>query len=170
MLSENKGFNFNKVYNSITKDYPRNKELPKQGFAAGPCLPKDAIQLWHSSKKFSKLAIQSYNINENLPIFLVNQLKKKMSIKNKYIGVLGTTFKSGIDDERDSLSVILIKLLKKSKAKVISYDPFSKKYNYNELSKIFKNCKIIFIGTPHPQFKKLNYKGKVLIDCWNFIN
>mgnify|MGYP001158408235 FL=1 len=170
MLSENKGFNFNKVYNSITKDYPRNKELPKQGFAAGPCLPKDAIQLWHSSKKFSKLAIQSYNINENLPIFLVNQLKKKMSIKNKYIGVLGTTFKSGIDDERDSLSIILIKLLKKSKAKVISYDPFSKKYNYNELRKIFKNCKIIFIGTPHPQFKKLNYKGKVLIDCWNFIN
>ena len=40
-----------------------------------------------------------------------------MSIKNKYIGVLGTTFKSGIDDERDSLSVILIKLLKNLKQK-----------------------------------------------------
>ena len=70
-----------------------------------------------------------------------------MSIKNKYIGVLGTTFKSGIDDERDSLSVILIKLLKKSKAKVISYDPFSKKkYNYNELRKIFKIVKSYLSG------------------------
>ena len=170
MLSKDKGFDFNKVYNSITKDYPRNKDMPKQGFAAGPCLPKDAIQLWHSSKKFSKLAIQSYNINENLPKFLVNQLKKKISIKNKYIGVLGTTFKAGIDDERDSLSVVLIRHLKKSKAKVISYDPFSKKNNKIELRKIFQNCKIIFIGTPHPQFKNLNYKDKVLIDCWNFIN
>jgi UDP-N-acetyl-D-mannosaminuronic acid dehydrogenase len=170
MISKEKNFDFNKVYSSMTKNYPRNKDLPKQGFAGGPCLPKDSIQLWHSCKKYSKLAINSYEINESLPSFLAHNLNNEINIKNKKIGVLGTTFKSGIDDERDSLSLKLINHLKKFKAKVYFYDPYSNSKNQSELNFILKNCKIIIIGTPHPEFKKINFKNKKIIDCWNFIN
>ena len=33
------------IWNAITQDYPRMKGLPKAGFAAGPCLFKDTMQL-----------------------------------------------------------------------------------------------------------------------------
>ena len=39
----------------MTKNYPRNIGIPTQGFAAGPCLPKDAIQLYVSDKQNSRL-------------------------------------------------------------------------------------------------------------------
>jgi len=154
----------------MTKNYPRNNDLPKQGFAGGPCLPKDSIQLWNSCKKYSKLAYNSYIINQSMPKFIVNKLNKSIKIKNQKIGVLGTTFKGGIDDERDSLSLDLIKYLKRKKAKVFFYDPNIVSKKHSNLNFIINNCKIIFIGTPHPEFKKINFKNKKVIDCWNFLN
>lgn len=170
MLSQKRGLNFNKVYKAMTSHYPRNNDFPKQGFAGGPCLPKDTIQLWHSCKIHSKLAYNSYLVNQSMPKFIVNNLKGKIKFKKNKIGVLGTTFKSGIDDERDSLSLNLIKYLRKMNAKVFFYDPYIKSKNQTKLNFILRNCKIIFIGTPHPEFKKINFKNIEVIDCWNFIN
>jgi len=170
MLSKVKKFDFNKVYEAITFNYPRNSGLPKQGFAAGPCLPKDAVQLYNSCPKYAKLSKSAYLINQNLPKFLINNLKNEIKLKNKNIGVLGTTFKSEIDDERESLSLELIKYLKEEGAKVFFYDPYVKKTNQSNIKVILKKCKIIFIGTPHLIFKKLNFKNKKIIDCWNFLS
>ena len=144
--------------------------MPKQGFAAGPCLPKDALQLWQSSRNHTNLIYNSYIINESLPNFLVKNLQKEVNINKKNIGVLGTTFKAGIDDERASLSIKLIKILKKFGAKVFTYDPYVDVKKPEVLKQLLSKCKIVFIGTPHPEFKKLNLKNKKLIDCWNFIN
>ena len=170
MISKVKKFNFDKVYEAMTFNYPRNSGLPRQGFAAGPCLPKDAIQLYNSCPDYAKLSKNAYVINQSLPKFLVNDLKDEMNIKNKNVGVLGTTFKGEIDDERNSLSLDLIKYLKKEGAKVFFYDPYVKKADNSTIKIILNKCKIIFIGTPHLVFKKINFKNKKVIDCWNFLN
>tara|TARA_B110000503_G_C7158475_1_gene418496 strand:+ start:104 stop:1279 length:1176 start_codon:yes stop_codon:yes gene_type:complete len=170
MLSKIKKFDFDKVYKAMTFNYPRNAGLPKQGFAAGPCLPKDSIQLYQSCPEYSKLSKNAYAINQSMPKFLIDIVKKTMKLNNKNVGVLGTTFKSGIDDERNSLSIDLIKNLKKEKAKVYFYDPYTLSENQASLKIIMEKCKVIFIGTPHPEFKKINFKKKIVIDCWNFIN
>jgi UDP-N-acetyl-D-mannosaminuronic acid dehydrogenase len=165
MLCENASLNYNKILNAMKHNYPRNNGLPMHGFAGGPCLPKDAIQLFSSSKKFSTLIKRAYNVNENLPAFLINQAKKKIQLKKKNVCVLGTTFKQDIDDERGSLSIKLIKLLKSEGANVYVYDPYIKNNSF-QLNKILKICKIVFIGTPHSQFRKLNLKNKILFSCW----
>jgi len=169
MLCKNKNLNFSKIHNLMTINYPRNKGIPTQGFAAGPCLPKDAIQLTVSDKKASKLLEKSHTINENLPNFFVKELKKRVNIKGKTIGVLGTAFKSEIDDERDSLSIKLINILKKNGAKVICNDPYIKNKSYKSINYIKKNCKIIFIATPHSVYKNIKFTNKMLIDCWDFL-
>ena len=153
----------------MTKDYSRNAGLPTQGFAAGPCLPKDAVQLYLSNKRKSKLIKTSHDINENLPNYFVNKLKKKINISGKQIGILGTTFKSNIDDERDSLSIKLREILEKNGAKVFCNDPNVKKINYLSINKIKQKCKIIFLATPHKQYKKINLKNKLIIDCWDYL-
>jgi UDP-N-acetyl-D-mannosaminuronic acid dehydrogenase len=169
MLSDDQNLNYKKIHHLMTKDYPRNAGLPTQGFAAGPCLPKDAVQLYLSNKQKSKLIRNSYNINENLPNYFANKLKKKINISGKNIGILGTTFKSNIDDERDSLSMKLKGILEKNGAKVFCNDPNVKKKNYLSINKIKQKCKIIFLSTPHKQYKKINLKNKLVIDCWDYL-
>ena len=169
MLCEDRNLNYKKIHHSMTKNYPRNAGLPTQGFAAGPCLPKDAVQLYLSNKRRSKLIRTSHDINENLPNYFVNKLKKKINISGKYIGILGTTFKSNIDDERDSLSIKLRKILEKNGAKVFCNDPNVKKRNYLSINKIKQKCEIIFLATPHKQYKKINLKNKLIIDCWDYL-
>ena len=164
MLCEHANLNYNKLLGVMKDNYPRNNELPHQGFAGGPCLPKDAVQLFSSSRKYSSLIKNAYIVNENLPNFIVNQAAKKIKLKNKNVCTLGTAFKKDIDDERGSLSIKLIKLLKLRGAKVHVYDPFISKDV--SLKKIMKTCKIVFLGTPHTKFKKLNLKNKILFNCW----
>ena len=169
MLCEEKNLNFNNIYRLMKKNYPRNEGIPAQGFAAGPCLPKDAIQLHMADKQNSKLIKNSYQINNNLPMFLVKKLKKQIKIKNKKIGILGTSFKGEIDDERDSLSIKLSKILKKYKAIVLCHDPFVKNKSYKSLNEIKKSCDVIFIATPHKIYKNIKLKNKIVIDCWNLL-
>ena len=169
MLCDNRNLNYKKIHHMMTKNYSRNDGLPTQGFAAGPCLPKDAVQLYLSNKSNSKLIKTSYNINEKFPNYFVNKLKKKIKVSGKRIGILGTTFKSNIDDERDSLSIKLKVLLEKNGAKVFCNDPNVKKKDYLSINKIKKKCNIIFLATPHKEYKKINLKNKLVIDCWDYI-
>src|SRR5207253_4126977 len=39
------GLDYNRVLDAIRQDYPRAADLPGPGFAAGPCLLKDTMQL-----------------------------------------------------------------------------------------------------------------------------
>ena len=53
MLADKAGLDFNKI-RKITKDgYPRAESLPSAGFAAGPCLLKDTMQLLSFSRNKS---------------------------------------------------------------------------------------------------------------------
>ena len=169
VMCRDKNLNYKKIHKIMKKNYPRNFGLPTQGFAAGPCLPKDAVQLYLSNKKRSKLIKTAHNINENLPNYFVNNLKKQHNIKGKNIGILGTTFKSNIDDERDSLSIKLKMLLQKNGAFVYCNDPNVKNKEYLSINGIKKKCKIIFVATPHKKYKNINLKNNIVIDCWDYI-
>ena len=45
MIATDYGLDFYRIYDALTRDYPRMAGLPKSGFAAGPCLFKDTMQL-----------------------------------------------------------------------------------------------------------------------------
>ena len=113
MICQDLNIDFKKVRNFMMDGYERNSTLPKAGFAAGPCLLKDTMQLSHFVKGKFPLGKESLNINEGLPNHLLKILKRDYKIKNKKIGILGLAFKSDVDDIRDSLSFKLIRELKK---------------------------------------------------------
>ena len=89
--------------------YERNNNLFKAGFAAGPCLVKDTMQLNSLLNKRFDLGKSALKVNQNFPNFLIKNLEKTYNIKNKVVGILGMAFKSDVDDVRDSLSLKLIK-------------------------------------------------------------
>ena len=99
--------------------YKRNAHIPMSGFAAGPCLLKDTMQLSSFYNHKFSLGHTAMSINEGLPKFLVGQLSKKYNLKKKIIGILGLSFKAETDDLRDSLSIKLLKYLKSKKIKTL---------------------------------------------------
>ncbi|MFK5261479.1 hypothetical protein, partial [Lactiplantibacillus plantarum] len=75
--------------NVMTEDYPRLKTFAKAGLAAGPCLFKDTMQLSAFSGNNFFLGHSVMLINEGLPGFIVDAMKKKYDLSKKTVAVLG---------------------------------------------------------------------------------
>ncbi len=172
MICQKYNINFNNLRDKMIEGYDRNKDIPKAGFAAGPCLYKDTAQLNDFLKNEFTLGKAATKINQNFPKFIYDIMYKKFksNLKNKTIGILGMSFKSDIDDIRDSLSINLFNLLRNKKLKVKISDEYAlipKSINKN---KLVKDSDIIIIGVPHSNYKKLNIpKNKFIIDSWGII-
>jgi UDP-N-acetyl-D-mannosaminuronic acid dehydrogenase len=170
-ISENLGINFKKLRSNMIDGYDRNQSLPKAGFAAGPCLYKDTAQLNAYLKNSFTLGSAAIEINQGFPNFIYKKIKNKFKTKlrNKKIGILGVSFKSDIDDIRDSLSIDLYNLLKKRGLKVNISDDYVKMDELIDKKKLIKNSDIIILGVPHSSYKKIKIpKNKYLVDSWGF--
>ena len=63
-------------------------------------------------------------VNESVPLFLVEGIKRRLGdLRERKVAVLGLAFKGDTDDERDSLSHKLIRLLERELADVAVHDP-----------------------------------------------
>ena len=167
MICKENNLDFSRVRKIMRDGYERNSSLPSAGFSAGPCLLKDTMQLSSFYKNKFSLGHTAMEINESIPKFLINNLKKKYNLKKKVFGVLGMAFKAETDDIRDSLSIKLIKYLKKMKLKTLQSDEYySHKFNVNK-EFLLKNSDIIILAAPHRNYKKIKFpKNKIVIDIW----
>jgi UDP-N-acetyl-D-mannosaminuronic acid dehydrogenase len=91
-------------------------------------------------------------VNESVPLFLVQGMARRMgSLKGKKVAVLGLAFKADTDDERDSLSHKLIRLLERELADVAVHDP-----HVSTPTQSFEDAVIdadaVVLATNHSQF------------------
>jgi UDP-N-acetyl-D-mannosaminuronic acid dehydrogenase len=168
MIAEQYGADFYEIYRIMTTNYPRAKGFPKPGFAAGPCLFKDTMQLNAFSNNQFSLGNSAMFVNEGLPNFLIQMLKREYNLKEKIISILGMAFKAESDDRRESLSYKLRKLLLIEAKKVLCTDEYIKDSRFVSLEEAIKKSDIVIIGAPHNVYKDLDYEGKILVDVWNY--
>jgi UDP-N-acetyl-D-mannosaminuronic acid dehydrogenase len=110
------------VIDLINRDYPRGG-IAHPGLTAGTCLRKDFTFSEERSPAPGMLLAVS-RVNESVPLFLVEGVKRRLgSLSNRKVAVLGLAFKADTDDERDSLSHKLIRLLERELADVAVHDP-----------------------------------------------
>ena len=166
MIAKKNNLDFFKLKENMKDGYNRNSSLPQPGLTAGPCLLKDTMQLKFYMNNIFELGVSAMNINENLPIFAIRELEKKISIKNKTLGILGMAFKPESDDLRDSLSVKLLNYLKKRKIKTLCSDPYVQNNNYINEKQLIKRADIIFIGVPHKKYRNIKFPKKEVINVW----
>ena len=167
-IAQTHGVDFYRIYDAVRHNYPRAKGLAKAGFAAGPCLFKDTMQLAAFSRNTFFLGHAAMLINEGLPDFVVSQLKTVCDLSHKTIGILGMAFKAESDDGRDSLSYKLKKLLEVEAKKVICHDQYIKNKLWRKSAQaVVDSCDIVIIGVPHSAYKKLQTKNKHVVDIWN---
>jgi len=166
MLAEEKGLSFYKIKEAITKNYSRASDFPNAGFAAGPCLFKDTMQLAAFNRHNFSLGHSAMLINETLPDFLIERAKKETSLSGKKIGILGMAFKPNNDDKRESLAYKLKRLLSYENAYVLCTDPFIEDEGFVSLDVVLNESEIIFIGCPHDEYDKIKINNKLVINCW----
>jgi len=161
---------FYRIYDAVTRDYPRTKGFAKAGFAAGPCLFKDTMQLAAFANNSFFLGHAAMLINEGLPSFIVQKLKENNALETKTVGILGMAFKGDSDDRRESLSYKLKKVLTIEARQVFCSDPFVKDDGLVPADILIKKSDIIILGAPHSEYKKLklDFASKTIVDVWNF--
>ena len=67
MMANDFGVDYEKVRHAISHEYPRASDLPMAGFAAGPCLFKDTMQLSALVQQNFPLGHAAMMINEGTP-------------------------------------------------------------------------------------------------------
>jgi UDP-N-acetyl-D-mannosaminuronic acid dehydrogenase len=168
-IATQQGLEFYKIYNAIIYKYPRSQNFAPAGFAAGPCLFKDTMQMAAYSNNTFFLGHAAMLINEGLPNFIVQRLKDKYSLKDKTVGILGMAFKANNDDKRESLSYKLKKILEIEAKKVLCSDVYIHEDGFVSSDSLVKDGDIIILATPHREYSDLIIDDhKVLVDIWNF--
>ncbi len=169
MLAQSRGLDFYRIHDAVTRDYPRMRSFARAGFAAGPCLLKDTLQLAAFSQNNFFLGHAAMLINEGLPMFLVEQLRP-YDLANKRVAILGMAFKAESDDKRDSLSFKLKKLLEVEALEVLCTDPYLHESYFVSPETAIRNADIVIIGAPHAAYRDVEIPdGKVVVDPWNFL-
>ncbi len=168
MIATDFGADFDAIYRGITHNYPRATDLPGPGFAAGPCLFKDTMQLAAFAKNSFGLGHAAMLVNEGLPRHLVESLREShRDLATKTVGILGMAFKAEVDDPRDSLSYKLKSLLELEVRSVVCSDPYVREAGLIPAEELVERSDIILIGTPHKVYKRLDFRGKPVLDIWD---
>ncbi|HCT75986.1 MAG TPA: nucleotide sugar dehydrogenase [Micromonosporaceae bacterium] len=165
MMANDAGLDFARVRMAITQDYPRAADLPMPGFAAGPCLFKDTMQLAAFNKNNFVLGHSAMLINEGLPLYLVSRLEQRFDLSEMTVGILGMAFKGGSDDIRESLAFKLRKLLQVKAREVLCADPYVVDARLTPQEQVLEQADLLVIGAPHAPYRELAI-DKPVIDMW----
>jgi len=167
MIADQAGVNYTNVLQAIRQDYPRAADLPGPGFAAGPCLFKDTMQLSAFTSDHFPLGQSAMQVNEGLPAYIVSALDRRDGgLVGKTVGILGMAFKGESDDSRASLSYKLRKLLIWAGARVVCTDPYVVDDRLTTLDCVLEESDILILGAPHRAYSALPIGGRDVVDIW----
>jgi UDP-N-acetyl-D-mannosaminuronic acid dehydrogenase len=167
MIADQAGVDYGNVLHAIRTEYPRAADLPAPGFAAGPCLFKDTMQLAAFTTDHFPLGQAAMQVNEGLPAYIVSALERRYGgLAGKTVGILGMAFKAESDDMRASLSYKLRKLLSWAGARVVCTDPYVRDERLTTLECVLEESEILVLGVPHRAYRNLAVGGKDVVDVW----
>jgi UDP-N-acetyl-D-galactosamine dehydrogenase len=144
------------------------------GLVGGHCIGVDPYYLAFKSKQLGynpKVILSGRKINDFMPSFIVNEiiikfLKKRNSIENCSVLILGVTFKENCPDYRNSKVIEVYNKFKEFGLKVDVFDPWIKTHDFREeigfrtIEKLDKSVKydIILLAVAHKAFVEINPK------------
>ena len=167
MMANDYGLDFQRIRDVIRADYPRAADLPGAGFAAGPCLLKDTMQLAAFTNNGFVLGHSAMLVNEGLPLYLVSRLERRFDLRHTTVGILGMAFKAETDDTRDSLAYKLRRILRfRAQEVVCTDDRVSSDPTLLSLDEVLDRADVLVIGAPHPEYRELPTTTPV-VDIWN---
>lgn len=166
MIANDRGLDFEQIRQAITQDYDRAADMPRAGFAAGPCLFKDTMQLGAFNNNNFALGHAAMLVNEGLPLHVISRLEQRYDLSKMTVGILGMSFKAGSDDTRESLSYKLKRILRFKAHEVLTTDPYvTTDPDLVSLEETIERADLLIVATPHPEYRDLEI-DKPVADVW----
>jgi len=167
MIANDLGLDFARIREAMMQDYPRTADLPGAGFAAGPCLFKDTMQLASVTGGAFALGHSAMLVNEGLPDYLVKRMEQRHELFTQTVGILGMAFKAESDDRRSSLSYRLKRVLAFRAQRVLTTDPYvTDDPELVPLEQVLAEADVLIIGAPHAQYADL-VTDLPVVDVWD---
>lgn len=167
LVAKSAGVDYQRVMTAMKHNYPRLKSMPRPGFAAGPCLVKDTMQLSAFARNQFGLGHAALLINEGLVLHVVDDLKRRYDLPKTTIGLLGMAFKAESDDTRASLSYKFKNVLAGQARAVLTTDPFvTTDSELKPLDEVIAKSDLLILCAPHAAYKQADFKGKPVFDVW----
>ena len=170
LVAKSAGVDYLRVLTAMKHNYPRLKSMPRPGYAAGPCLVKDTMQLSAFARNQFGLGHSALLINEGLVLHVVDEIKCRFDLANMTIGLLGMAFKAESDDTRASLSYKFKKVLSGQARRILTTDPFvTTDPQLIPLDETIANSDLLILCAPHAAYAQADFKGKPVFDVWGEI-
>ncbi|HWF57857.1 MAG TPA: nucleotide sugar dehydrogenase [Candidatus Dormibacteraeota bacterium] len=167
MMANDFGLDFERIRGALMLNYPRAADMPGPGFAAGPCLFKDTMQLAAFNNNQFTLGHTSMMINEGLPLYVVARLERRFDLATTRVGILGTAFKGESDDIRSSLAYKLKRILAFKAKHVVCADPYvTADPDLVSQEELLDSVDLVIIGAPHKRYATLDVSLPV-VDVFN---
>jgi UDP-N-acetyl-D-mannosaminuronic acid dehydrogenase len=171
MVAHQAGVDYANVLGAIRHDYPRAADLPGPGFAAGPCLFKDTMQLAAFTSDHFPMGQSAMQVNEGMPAYIVSALERRHgTLRGRTVGILGMAFKAESDDPRASLSYKLRKLLAWAGATVLCTDPYVTDDRLVPLETVLAEAETLVLGVPHRAYRDLGVGDREVVDIWGALD
>jgi len=173
LMANEAGLDYSRIRTAIAYDYPRAADLPGAGFAAGPCLLKDTMQLAAFTNNTFVLGHAAMLVNEGQPNYLVDRIAERVDLATATVGVLGMAFKGESDDTRSSLSYPLKRALEFRAREVLTTDPYvTTDPDLRPLDEVLARADVLVIGAPHRAYRDLAGRvrpGVPVFDVWDLL-
>ena len=169
LIAKSAGLNYGSILQAMKHDYPRAQNIPGPGFAAGPCLVKDTMQLLAFARNEFALGNAAIMANEGLPLHIVADLRRSYDLSEMSVGILGMAFKAESDDGRASLSYKLKKIMTGVAREVLTTDPYVIDPELVPLDEVINRSDLLILSTPHRIYKTADLKNKPVMDVWGFL-
>ena len=170
MIAQSAGADYGAILEAMKRNYPRAARIPGPGFAAGPCLFKDTMQLAAFSRNQFALGYAAMLVNEGLVLHVTEHLRRQHDLPSCTVGLLGMAFKPEIDDTRSSLSYKLKKSLLLHTKQVLTTDPLVENDpDLLPIDEVVDRSDVLIVCTPHQIYRTLDTRGKSVFDVWNFV-
>lgn len=171
LIAKSAGLDYQRILEAMKYNYPRAGNIPKPGYAAGPCLMKDTMQLTAFARNEFTLGNAAMLVNEGLPLHIIDDLRRHHDLGKMTVGLLGMAFKSEIDDVRASLSYKFKKVLGGYAREVLTTDPFvTSDPDLLPLDEVVARSDVLILCTPHGVYAGADLKGKPVVDVWGLLD
>jgi UDP-N-acetyl-D-mannosaminuronic acid dehydrogenase len=171
LIAKSAGVDYQRVLMAMKHKYVRLQGMPRPGFAAGPCLVKDTMQLSAFARNQFGLGHAALLINEGLVLHVVEDLKRRYDLDKITFGLLGMELTAESDYIRASLSYNFKKVLNGQARAVLTTDPFvTTDPELRPLDEVIAKSDLLILCAPHAAYRETDFRGKPVFDVWGHLD